>query len=235
MALPTVALNETTPAGSAYIRDGDNRICEYKKQNREIMEVDHYYPSSGQNAACGRHKQLTLIEAADIGTVAEGLPILGAQTVAGKPELMYVSEDGDVQITNAGAINVSVTTLKTALINLLFPVGFIYVTTVATNPGTYLGGTWAACGAGRVLVGKAAAGTFATAGATGGAETHTLIISEMPAHTHTSNAGDGTGRAGEAPPPCLYTPGTPTSSTGGGGAHNNLQPYTVVYMWERTA
>jgi microcystin-dependent protein len=24
-------------------------------------------------------------------------------------------------------------------------------------------------------------------------------------------------------------------STGGGGAHNNLQPYIVVYMWERTA
>lgn len=26
-----------------------------------------------------------------------------------------------------------------------------------------------------------------------------------------------------------------TSSSGGNGAHNNLQPYIVVYMWERTA
>ena len=25
------------------------------------------------------------------------------------------------------------------------------------------------------------------------------------------------------------------SSTGGGAAHNNLQPYIVVYMWRRTA
>ena len=26
-----------------------------------------------------------------------------------------------------------------------------------------------------------------------------------------------------------------TSSTGGGSAHNNLQPYIVAYMWRRTA
>jgi microcystin-dependent protein len=26
-----------------------------------------------------------------------------------------------------------------------------------------------------------------------------------------------------------------SGSTGGGGAHNNLQPYQVVYMWRRTA
>jgi hypothetical protein len=27
----------------------------------------------------------------------------------------------------------------------------------------------------------------------------------------------------------------PTGSTGGGGAHNNIQPSFVVYVWQRTA
>ena len=105
MALPTVALNEATPPGGGYVRDGDDRIREYKIQVREILEIDHYFPSSGQNDACGRHKWMTLIEAADIGTGAAGIPILGAQTCDAKPELVYTDEDDtDVQITKGGAL-----------------------------------------------------------------------------------------------------------------------------------
>lgn len=244
MATPTVALSETSPAGTAYVRDGNDRIMEYKIQNREILAVDHYYPSSGQNDACGRHKQVTLIEAADIGAGATGIPILGAQTVVDRPELTFTNENNvDITITkgiyiNAAALDPTLSAWA-AIIALIYPVGSVYINaSVATNPGTLLGfGTWTAFGAGKVMVGINAADTdFDVAEETGGEKTHTLTTAEMPAHTHTHEMGGASG--GSTMPYSGNTaqgPTPATSSTGGGGAHNNLQPYIVVYMWKRTA
>lgn len=108
MTIPTTAISETTPAGDSNIALGDNRIREYKVQNREILEVDHNYPSSGQDADAGKHKKVSLIEQADLGTGAAGLPILGAQTVGGKAELVFTDEDNnDIQITDNGGIKFS--------------------------------------------------------------------------------------------------------------------------------
>ena len=74
--------------------------------------------------------------------------------------------------------------------NLVYPVGSVYVNaTVSTNPATLLGvGTWVAYGEGRVPVGKAGSGTFDTLGATGGAETHTLTLNEIPSHNHNNGS-----------------------------------------------
>jgi len=68
-------------------------------------------------------------------------------------------------------------------------------------------------------------------GSTGGAETHTLITSEMPAHTHTvptntSNFSASSGRAITGASSAGVDP--ITSSMGGGEAHNNMQPSAVV-------
>ena len=130
------------------------------------------------------------------------------------------------------------TALTAATINaLVYPVGSIYFNAaVATNPNTLLGfGTWAAYGGGRVPVGVHSSGTFDGLNETGGAETHTLAVNEIPAHTHTYGKStttenmsihDITGLRGAAT--------ANTGSTGGGAAHNNIQPYITVYMWKRT-
>jgi hypothetical protein len=108
MAIPTVSLSEKSPAGGDNIALGDNRIREFKTQNREILEVDHDYPSTGQSDTAGQHKKVTLQEQADLGTGATGVPILGAQTIDDKPELVYTDEDdNDIQMTKAGKIKLS--------------------------------------------------------------------------------------------------------------------------------
>jgi hypothetical protein len=130
------------------------------------------------------------------------------------------------------------------IVQVIYPVGSLYISTLATNPNTLLGfGTWVAFGAGKALVGLDAADTdFDTVEETGGAKTHTLAVSEIPPNlftlsvAYTENAGTRTsslvmmGRIGTT-----YYNANSVNWAAGGGAHNNLQPYIVVYMWKRTA
>ena len=125
-----------------------------------------------------------------------------------------------------------------------FPVGSVFIAVVATNPATLLGyGTWSAFAAGRVLVGiDAGQMEFDVVEETGGAKTHALVEAEMPSHTHmerrhstTTGALSGLTTAPDASSSNPADLGPVTGPTGGGGAHNNLQPYVVVYMYKRIA
>jgi microcystin-dependent protein len=83
---------------------------------------------------------------------------------------------------------------------------------------------------GRAPHGQATAGTYATRGASGGAETVTLAIATMPAVSHTYNGAQSVytrTNNGQVGTNQGFT-GTTSSSTGGGGAHNNLPPYQVA-------
>ena len=140
----------------------------------------------------------------------------------------FVKAANDLQVT-AAIINA-----------LVYPVGSIYFNAaVATNPATLLGfGTWAAYASGRVMVGKAGSGTFDTLGEEQGAETHTLSVAELPAHTHSYDR-QNTSTDNISIHDITRTTGGNSSatsgSTGSGSAHNNIQPSITVYMWRRTA
>ena len=157
---------------------------------------------------------------------------------------------GQVMSTN-GSGQVSFTTLTgvTATIANAYPVGSIYMNcSNATNPGTLLGfGSWSSFGAGRVLVGIDSSDTdFDGAEETGGSKTHALSIAEMPQHAHTlsmNTSADGDPDGGnrrictdDAEVSGPFTPShLSMSNVGSGSAHNNVQPYIVVYMWKRTS
>ena len=140
---------------------------------------------------------------------------------------------------------VETATSSTNIADQVYPIGAIFTTVTAyANSAavvTAIGGTtWTAFGGGKVLVGLDSGDSdFDTVEDTGGSKTHTLSTSEMPAHTHTykdqSQVYDGTGGTATNPSPSGWGQEKPTGSTGGGSAHNNVQPYIVVYFWKRTA
>ena len=68
---------------------------------------------------------------------------------------------------------------------------------------------------------------------TGGAETHTLTVDEIPAHSHNLNAvsaqaGNASGNANIYPTSNLRSQNASSANTGGGQAHNILDPYLTV-------
>lgn len=118
------------------------------------------------------------------------------------------------------------------LLKTVFPIGSTYITQGDINPSTILNfGIW------ERLKGKVCLGLdeddkdLSEIGKTGGEKTHTLTKEELPnldfAISHGTlfhSTGSGTGL------------GVESYSTGGGQAHNNMQPYEVVgYMWIRRA
>ena len=167
------------------------------------------------------------------------------------------------QATNADKVLVSTDTYKPlvdALLDLIYPIGSIYMSVRDTNPADFLGGTWERWGQGCVPVGVDASDTdFNAPGKTGGEKNHTLTKDEMPVHAHTAyirfrglyvdrldsttptDTGGtyvGGGKATDPGDSSFLDFGSyinNTETAGKGKPHNNLQPYITCYMWKRTA
>ena len=147
--------------------------------------------------------------------------------------------------TFSGALTASGTTAMPAgmtiggktILNLIYPVGSIYMSVSSTSPATFLGGTWERIQDKFLL----SAGSSYVAGATGGRATVALTVAEMPSHKHGIEVCNGSA-SGSDYFKVTFTQGgtykvynTPGQLTGGGAAHENMPPYLAVYVWKRTA
>jgi len=187
------------------------------------------------------------------------LPAVGALLAGGIATFVY---DGTgFQIT---ALPTNVTGIEQAVINLIYPIGaYVFWETDTTSPGAvFTWQTWTEV-QGVVLVGRNPADpNFASTGQTGGEDTHTLVVAEVPPlpfedcyyvedlsivaplpqwkNIGSINSGigsDSTDYNNSAAPFINSTTlsGTAGDGTGSATPHNNLQPYRVVRMWRRSA
>ena len=175
-------------------------------------------------------------------------------TTAGQLQI----QDGEVDLVKLSTNN----QLNSGLYGVLdkvYPVGSIYISTVSTNPDTLMFGdngdtTWVAYATGRTLIGVGS-GTDSqptpetvafTAGTEAGEYNHTLTSAEsgVPAHNHvvqhypTNGSGDGVGPGASCCGGTITNSGVTTlnnTAADASSSHNNLPPYIVTYMWKRTA
>ena len=144
---------------------------------------------------------------------------------------------------NAGKLRIK----NSYLVNLMYPVGSIYINaTNPLNPATLFGfGTWEELGAGKTLLG-AGSGTddqpvpeviSFNAGDTGGEYNHTVTIPELPSHRHSYDESyrGGNREDRDSDVISIEERTKDTSSYGNDQSHNNLQPYVAVHTWKRTA
>ena len=176
-------------------------------------------------------------------TLSVGLPIL------------FISKNKKVGINkkpSLGDLDVAGTAFAGGQQLMPSHVGQIIMSTTldtAAKVKAIYGGTWVTWGAGRVPVGYSSGDAdFGTINGTGGAKTVTLDVTQIPSHTHypaervlfwdasyaNSFSYSGLNWNGND----LYfgaKSSVPVGNAGGGGSHNNIQPYQVTYFWRRSA
>lgn len=235
---------------------------------RITAAANTYITKAAANAIAGTHLTKTDAAATYLTKRDANTTYLPRNTAAST--YLTKTDASSTYLTKTDATNTYLA--REALLNAVYPVGAVYISTVSTSPATLFGGSWRALPAGRVLIGagSASSGTNYSAGATGGEERHTLSTSEMPAHNHSGSASTATlngtfwaGRRENEKPTGIVSETrrynlamksgsgddwgsvysinashghtVTVNSTGGNAAHNNMQPYLVVYMWQRTA
>lgn len=235
----------------------------------DVVTLDNYYLKSEANTL-----HIEILEYVDdevaalVNSAPETLDTLGELAAAFEENKDMVetlnaaitnkAEKSDLETTQelVSSNTNSITDIKTQLngiLELVYPKGAIYISTVATDPSVLFGfGTWEQIKDTFLL----ASGSKYIAGSTGGESTHTLTVQEMPVHSHTVDAhshaigldndttigtygwslhvnANGNSVTGAQKTVTSGTSSPNTNTIGGGVAHNNMPPYLAVYVWKR--
>jgi len=184
--------------------------------------------------------------------------------VGNKSAITLGQEDGGITITGnlnvEGSINGNSITGNTIsgggfsksqeIIDLVYPVGSVYISIDAANPDDrFLGAntTWVRVAEGKFIAGvgtgtdeKSETETIEEGDTGKGEYDVTLDISQIPAHTHggvmryEQSGGALTEQNQSGRPEDYSSYGRNTNATGGGSSHTNIPPYMGMYIWKRT-
>lgn len=116
------------------------------------------------------------------------------------------------------------------LLDNVFKVGYVWMSYTDTSPSGIVGGTWTPI-TGRFPYFNAGTGT-------GGANSQTITIGQVPGHDHGITAGlynVGPGAGSTVFSATGSGSGKRTDPTGSGSALNNMPAYQTLYAWRRTA
>jgi len=104
----TASWDETAPAGTSALSSGDDAIRDFKRDVRERLNTDHWYPSTDDAARTGYHRQVTLPDSAAAPTAVALAGIAYSLLVSSNSELHWRNQAGTtVQLTAAGKLNLA--------------------------------------------------------------------------------------------------------------------------------
>lgn len=226
------SLNASNPAATDALAQADDHLRLLKSTIKATLP-------NVSGAVTATHTVMNAKFAEPVSAITSdgNVPALASGITGAEIRTLIGAEVSGAATASEASAAAGVASATAATLLLVYPVGSVYTSVVATSPATHFGGTWVVFGTGRVMVGYDNSQTeFDTVEKTGGSNTHTLTIAEMPAHTHSisieNTRGDGSDGAEDG---TSSFDSTDTNSTGGGTAHPILQPYVVVHMWKRTA
>lgn len=116
------------------------------------------------------------------------------------------------------------------IIDELFGVGYVWISYTDKSPASLVGGVWTPI-TGRFPY-------FNAGNSTGGANSQTLSIAQMPAHKHKLGLKYGTDWVDDSwnwsvSSSSMYVTEAETESVGGGQPYNNMPAYQTLYAWRR--